>query len=313
MPQDRGLPSLSVVVPTYQRPDQVVRMVEALLAEPDLHELVVAVDGPDPVLEERLALVPDERLVVVVLPENVGQSAAREAGARAATGEVLLLLDDDVSLEPGAVAGHVRAHAREGDLVVVGHNPVALPPRRRPGMAATYLYAAEYDRAWADLLADESLVLDRLWAGHLSLRRDAYLAVTGHEWPVRYHEDQDLGRRLVEAGLRGRAAPDVRSRHHHSRTLAQSVEESRRQGEALALLARRWPDRPPPDYATRPGPLGVLRLASTGAVGRAGVALARALASLAGRLHRWSAETAFLRLARQLTLRRALSEALARP
>lgn len=313
MPLVHDLPTLSVVVPTYQRHAQIIGTVEALLAEPDLHELVVAVDGPDPVLEKRLDRVQDARLVVVVLPENVGQSAARYAGARAATGEVILLIDDDVALEPGAVGGHVLHHAQDNDLVVVGHNPVALPPRRRPGMAATYLYAAEYDRAWADLLADESLVLERLWAGHVSVRRDAYLDVAGYEWPVRYHEDQDLGRRLGEAGLRGRAAPDIRSRHHHSRSVSQAVEESRRQGEALGLLARRWPNSPTPDYATRPGPIGRTRLGSTGNAGQIIVAMARSLAGLAGRLHLWALETAALRLARQLALRRSLGDAVVRP
>ena len=305
--------SLSVVVPTYRRQDQVLGLVGALLSQPELDEVVVAIDGPDEDLVQRLEALQEPRVVLVALPHNVGQSAAREAGARAATGELVLLVDDDVELERGAVAGHARAHADRPGQVLVGYNPVALPARRRPGMAATYLYAAEYEAAWQDLLRDEDLVLYRLWAGHMSLERTSYLRAAGHVWPVRYHEDQDLGRRLKAEGLRGRAAPQLGSRHHHSRTFRQSVDESRRQGEALALLARRWPDRPLPDYATRAGRLGVLDLLSRPAVGRLLVGACSVLGTFAGRLHLWGVETAALRLARQSTLRGALRTAQAQP
>lgn len=304
------LPSISVVVPTHGRAELAAGLVAELLEQDGCREVVVAIDGPDPRLEDLLAQTCDERLVVVALSENVGQAAAREAGARAASGDLVLLLDDDVRLEPGAIAGHARLHGAEPGLVVVGHNPVALPVRRRAGMAATYLYAAEYDRAWADLQQDQGLVLDRLWGGHISLRRDAYLRASGHVWPVRYHEDQDLGRRLKAAGLTGRADPSLRSRHHHVRALAQSVEEARRQGEALAVLAVRWPETTPPSYATRPGPVGLLKLLSGPVLGQAVVRLALGLARVAGLLHLWPVETAALRVARQTVLRRALREAL---
>ena len=311
-PEEPALRPLSVVVPTYRRPEQVVRMTARLLSEPELQEVVVAIDGPDEELVRRLDALADRRLTVVALPHNVGQSAAREAGVRAASGEVVLLVDDDVELEPGTVAGHARAHADRSGLVLVGYNPVALPPRRRPGMAATYLYAAEYDRAWRDLLRDEELVLDRLWAGHLSLERTSYLSAAGHDWPVRYHEDQELGRRFRAGGLQGQAAHHLVSRHHHSRTFQQSVEESRRQGQALALLARRWPERPLPEYATRAGRLGLLRALERPVVGAVVVRGCRVLGGLAGRLHLWGVETAALRLARQTTLRGALRTALQR-
>lgn len=305
------LPSVSVVIPTYGRAPQAAALVAELLQQDGCQEVVVALDGPDRQLEGLLAQIRDQRLVVMVMPQNVGQAAAREAGARAASGDLVLLLDDDVRLQPGAIVGHARLHADEPGLVVVGHNPVALPARRRAGMAATYLYAAEYDRAWADLLGDQTLVLDRLWGGHISLRRDDYLQAAGHIWPVRYHEDQDLGRQLKAAGLTGRADPSLRSRHHHVRALTQAVEEARRQGEALAVLAVRWPDSAPPAYATRPGPLRVLRLLSGPGLGRAVVGLAIGLARSAGVVRLWPVETAALRVARQTMLRHALRKALA--
>lgn len=293
-------------MPTYGRPDRALRLARALLEEPGLHELVVAVDGPDPVLTQALDALTAPRLVVVVLPENAGQAAAREAGARAATGDVLLLIDDDVELEPGVADGHARAHGSERALLVVGHNPVALPARRRPGMAATYLYASEYDRAWDEVLRDDGLVLQQLWAGHLSLRREDFLRTLGEPWPVKYHEDQDLGLRLRAAGVRGRTDASLRSRHHHERSTRASIEEAGRQGEALVLRAARWPDLAWPDYAVRPGPFGAVRALSRPGCAGAAISTCRALSRVAGLLHLWRIETAALRLARQVALRRAL-------
>src|SRR4051794_17654841 len=103
--------SVSVVAPTYRRRDALPRFVEPLLAQDDLHELVVAVDGSADGsvewLEERGQR--DRRLVVVDLP-NRGAGPTRQAGIEAATGDVVLLLDDDVIAAPGLAAGHARHH-----------------------------------------------------------------------------------------------------------------------------------------------------------------------------------------------------------
>ena len=54
-----------------------------------------------------------------MLIENRGDMGARAEGARAATGEIVLFIDDDVLANPGLVTGHARRHAERACLDVV--------------------------------------------------------------------------------------------------------------------------------------------------------------------------------------------------
>ena len=64
----------------------------------------------------------DPRLVVLDLA-NRGAGATRQAGIEAATGEVVLLLDDDVIARPGLVAGHLSHHLQLEPKLVLGYMP----------------------------------------------------------------------------------------------------------------------------------------------------------------------------------------------
>jgi glycosyltransferase involved in cell wall biosynthesis len=88
--------TVSVVIPTRNRPELVQRAVHSALAQDyeDL-EVVVVVDGPDSATEMVLASIADKRLRVIVLPEPVGAASARNLGVTAAWGDWIAFLDDD--------------------------------------------------------------------------------------------------------------------------------------------------------------------------------------------------------------------------
>jgi GT2 family glycosyltransferase len=93
--------NLSVVVVTYQSREQVSRSLPALVAElDDADELIVVDNGstdgtPDAVADQ----FPDARLICN--RENLGFAAAANAGASAASGEVLVFLNPDAAPAPG--------------------------------------------------------------------------------------------------------------------------------------------------------------------------------------------------------------------
>ena len=96
----------SVVIPTYQRRDVVVSSVRALAAQEDAppFEVVVVVDGSvDGTAEALRALATPFPLSVVEQP-NAGRPAACNRGAAAASGELLLFLDDDMEAHPRLLA-----------------------------------------------------------------------------------------------------------------------------------------------------------------------------------------------------------------
>src|SRR5580700_4300277 len=79
-------------------------------------ETVVVVDGTDQV-------VPDLGAVTVVVKEQGGPGAARNAGARATDRPIVLFLGDDMLPAPDLVARHVHRHNADRDetVAVLGH------------------------------------------------------------------------------------------------------------------------------------------------------------------------------------------------
>src|SRR5688500_16219691 len=230
------LPTVSVVVPTHERRGLLPSAVEPLLGDPAATEVVVVVDGSsDGSFEWALARASHEPRLRVLRTPGVGPAAARDAGVRAASGAVVLLVDDDVVAEPGLVSGHARRHAREDGLVVAGYMPPAVPARRRVGDFAVRLYAREYEGVCRSYERDPGAVLHGLWGGNVSLRRSDFVRVQERagDAPVRYHEDRDFGLRCRRAGLRGTFDRTLLAVHHHRRDLAGFARDARAQGLGL--------------------------------------------------------------------------------
>jgi len=103
----------SVVVRTKDEAERLALTLESLAAQAALHEVVVVDDGSSDATPEVLAKAATRLpLSVVTHARARGRCAASNAGARAASGDVLLFLDGDTLLGPGSVAAHVAAHAR---------------------------------------------------------------------------------------------------------------------------------------------------------------------------------------------------------
>ncbi len=87
---------VSVVIPTCNRPNLVVRAVRSALAQTLAEiEVIVVIDGVDPVTHTALTKIHDERLVVLELSENQGAPNARNQGVLKASGRWIAFLDDD--------------------------------------------------------------------------------------------------------------------------------------------------------------------------------------------------------------------------
>ncbi|MGA2114625.1 MAG: glycosyltransferase family 2 protein [Bryobacteraceae bacterium] len=150
MPIEKS-PLVTAVIPTRNRPEFVQHAVASALGQTFNNlEVVVVIDGPDPATEAALRAVSDSRLRVLVLPEHVGGSGARNAGVCAAHGEWIAFLDDDDEWLPQKVNQQVavaRNSAFEYPIVssqVIARTPDGdhIWPRRRPEQPLSeYLFA----------------------------------------------------------------------------------------------------------------------------------------------------------------------------
>ena len=303
-----GLPTVSVVVPTYKRVTQLETCARALLADPATTEVVVAIDGSgDGSYELATRLGAEDSRVVVFEQSHAGTHAARTVAAQRATGEVVLLVDDDVVAGEGLVTAHALRH-REGDhLVVVGYMPVVAADGSSATQALARIYAQEYEAHCREIEADRRLVLLHLWGGNVSLRRVDCLSADIETWNLE-HEDQLFGIRCYQAGLIGVFDRSLRAEHRYVREANSFLNSARARGMAKWRLHSLFPEllgELDPDWASAglPGPVGrLVWWVATPGRSRYVVNPLVLAARAAHRVHFEDAESAAYRLARRVEL-----------
>jgi GT2 family glycosyltransferase len=113
--------SVSVVVATYDRPDQLRNCLRCLTAQktPRPVEIIVVDNHPDSQLTPRV--VAEFPGVVLVKEPRQGLSYARNAGIVASKGQIIVSTDDDVTMPSDWVEKLVTPFAREDVMIVTGN------------------------------------------------------------------------------------------------------------------------------------------------------------------------------------------------
>jgi glycosyltransferase involved in cell wall biosynthesis len=174
---------ISVIVPTHNRRALLERKLRALERELGDFEIVVVADGcADGTLEFLQNFGTKLNVQVLELP-GLGAAAARNAGVRASSGQVLLFSDDDVIPRSGWVLAHANSHSQK-NVVAVGR--LELPAQLRDG---------------ASFLGPKALWWNATGANS-SMSRALFDRAGGYDEAFREYggEDPDLGFRLLKSG-----------------------------------------------------------------------------------------------------------------
>jgi ADP-heptose:LPS heptosyltransferase/GT2 family glycosyltransferase len=236
---------VSVVIPTHNRGEELLSTLNCLLANdvPDGHKVeIITVDdasaSPPAPLLEKVKTAPPFSLSCIRLEENVGPSGARNAGFRAAGGEIVLFMDDDILAPPDLISRHVDAHLRNRDSVVWGR--CILPPGS--SVARKMLEGLSGDSFDT---AEEFLRVPKLASGHLSVERDAF-AARGSVYAETLHqpaaEEYELMARLRREGIPIVFASRIVAVHHQSLEIGALCRQQYVHGLGCAEAACRCPD-----------------------------------------------------------------------
>ena len=184
---------VSVIIPTRNRPHLVSRAVRSALAQTYKEiEVIVVLDGPNDLAFDALKEFDDSRMKVLVLPENVGPSGARNAGAQAAEGPWIAFLDDDDEWSPFKLEKQINAASLVNAPfpVIASYVLVRTPardmvqPGRVPGPdepVCEYLFCRPSFFRKEGSLQTSTLVMKKALFERIPFRRE-----------VVPHEDQDL-------------------------------------------------------------------------------------------------------------------------
>jgi glycosyltransferase involved in cell wall biosynthesis len=211
------VPSFSILIAAYQAASFIGDAIESALAQTvSAHEIIVCDDGSTDDLETALA--PYRDRLTVVRQENRGPGAAKNAAAREASGDYLVILDADDAYLPTRLAALGVAAAARPDLDILVTDAFVEVDGR--------VVRHAYDGTWAFAVDDQrGAILDRCFIlGHAAVKRERFIAVGGFAGR-RAVDDWDLWMRAIFAGSRAGLIPEPLSRY---RVRAGSVSTDRR-------------------------------------------------------------------------------------
>ncbi len=238
-------PYLSIIVPTYQRRDSVVRLLRALAQQtlaPEAYEVIISIDGSCDGTCETVEAFPAPYQLSSVWQSNSGRAAARNAGIRAAQGEVLVFFDDDMEPAPDCLESHWHAHPAGSRLTVIGAVPIRQEAHDPP--VAAYL-AAKFDQHLAHLAQPgHQFVLRDFYSGHFSIRRAVLFEIGLFDESFRLYgnEDLELSWRLRKAGVPLRYLAAAVAYQHCSKDFAALAHDTISKGRTAVQLAGKHPE-----------------------------------------------------------------------
>ena len=201
-------------------------------------------DGTRAFLEEWTVRTPGTKTLG---QENSGPAKARNRGALAATGEIVLFLGDDTVPEPGFLSAHEKAHGLggPGPLAVLGYTTWD-GDRMRVTPLLTHLNEQGTQFGYSIIPDPDDVPFNFFYTSNVSLPRGTFLALGGfdEEFPFAAWEDVELAYRASRAtpALRMVYRPSARTRHNHPTTLSSFRRRQRKAGAAAATFARKHPE-----------------------------------------------------------------------
>jgi len=236
-------PGMSVVIPTKNRPnvcrDTVTALCDQTLASSE-YEIVVVDDGSNPPV--RMSWPQDGPAVRVVRLDGRERSAARNVGAEAAAADLILFLDDDISVGSGFLETHVRAHREWEGALIVG--AVDLPPGILKRPFGRFRYGLESQGTPRQ--RGITHVKNFCTAGNMSIARRQFFRLGGFDEALVSAEDQDLALRHSEAGGAIVFLPEAAGIHRDTAMEVRSYCRRTEWGsEHLVAFCRKhptWPD-----------------------------------------------------------------------
>lgn len=263
--------STSVVVPTRDRPESLRRCLAELRGQAS--EIVVIDDGSTQ--QERVAEIVREAEAKLVRLEGMGPAAARNAGVRAAQGEVICFTDDDCEPAAGWVQKLVAP-------ILAGDAECAA------GLTTVVSDASAADRAWqaiANYLQQVAADLGSSSPGfaptcNLACSRKLLMELPFDEsFPTAAGEDRDWAARTAARGSAPTFIPQALVTHHPGLNTRSFLRQQYRYGRGAARYRATGDDRKlgSPSFYT-----GLLRAGFSQGLGPGLLVSAAQLATAAG-------------------------------
>lgn len=239
----------SIIVPVYNRPDEVDELLQSLcLQSVKDFEVIIVEDGS----KNKCKDVCDKYAGILDLhyyyKDNSGPGQSRNYGAERARGQWLIVLDSDVVL-PDDYLAHVSeelAPEQSGESVLrercdAWGGPDAANPSFTPVQKAIS-YSMTSFFTTGGIRGGKGKKMDKFYprSFNMGIRRDVYLSLGGFS-KMRFGEDIDFSYRIVEAGYKTALIPEAWVWHKRRTDFRKFFRQVYHSGIARINLEKRHP------------------------------------------------------------------------
>ena len=243
----------SIIVPVYNRPDEVDELLESLSNQTlKDFEVIIVEDGSTKTCKDVCDKYADILVLHYYAKENSGPGQSRNYGAERANGEWLIILDSDVVLPEGylkAVNDSLK-HTGSGtmcneslhivpDPVCFGGPDAAHPSFTPVQKAISYSMTSFFTTGG---IRGGKAKLDKFYprSFNMGIRRDVYQQLGGFS-KMRFGEDIDFSYRIVEAGYSPKLFPEAWVWHKRRTDFKKFFRQVYNSGIARINLEKRHP------------------------------------------------------------------------
>jgi len=228
----------SIVVPVYNRPDEVDELLESLSNQIQKDfEVIIVEDGSVKTCKDVCDKYADILVLHYYAKENSGPGQSRNYGAERARGEWLIILDSDVVLPKGYIKAIDSSITT--DTVAFGGSDTAHPSFTPIQKAISYSMTSFFTTGG---IRGGKAKLDKFYprSFNMGIRRDVYQQLGGFS-KMRFGEDIDFSYRIVEAGYRPQLFPEAWVWHKRRTDFRKFFRQVYNSGIARINLEKRHP------------------------------------------------------------------------
>ncbi|MCR5077639.1 MAG: glycosyltransferase [Prevotella sp.] len=230
----------SIIVPVFNRPDEVDELLESLQGQEEKDfEVVIVEDGSQKPCKEVCDRHAGQLTLHYYYKENSGPGQSRNYGAERAQGEYLIILDSDVVLPDGYLRA-VSDELRREPADAFGGPDRAHDSFTDTQKAISYSMTSFFTTGG---IRGGKKKLDKFYprSFNMGIRRDVYRELGGFS-KMRFGEDIDFSIRIFKAGRRCRLFPEAWVWHKRRTDFRKFWRQVYNSGIARINLYRKYPE-----------------------------------------------------------------------
>ncbi len=229
----------SIVVPVFNRPDEVDELLDSLTRQSlKDFEVVIVEDGSKKPCKDVCDKYADILDLHYYFKDNSGPGQSRNYGVERAQGDYVLILDSDVVLPEGYLQA-IEDELQGGPAEAFGGPDAAHPSFTPVQKAISYSMTSFFTTGG---IRGGKAKLDKFYprSFNMGIRRDVYQQLGGFS-KMRFGEDIDFSYRIVEAGFRPRLFPEAWVWHKRRTDFRKFFRQVYNSGIARINLEKRHP------------------------------------------------------------------------